>query len=81
MRCRADGWGVPPSKAPSRGRRRSEGGMTNSGTSQKTARHVTLSASQPAMTGPMSAGTTHAAASTEKALGLRSTGYERAMRT
>ncbi len=55
--------------------------MTKKGTSQKTARQVTESASQPATSGPTSEGTIHAADSTENALGRSSSGNARAMST
>ena len=70
---RLEEWTVPPWNSPRRGNSRSAGGTTKIGTSRKTARQLTLSASHPAMSGPTNAGTTHAAASTENALGRRST--------
>ena len=73
-RMRVEACGVPPWWAASFGISRTSGGMTKNGTSQKTARQVTESASQPATRGPTSDGTTHAADSTEKALGRTSTG-------
>ena len=55
--------------------------MTKNGDQPEDRRQVTESASQPATSGPTSDGTIHAADSTEKAFGRRSTGKARAMST
>ena len=55
--------------------------MTNNGTRRKTARQLMDSVSHPATSGPISAGMTHAAASTAKARGRAASSKARAMST